>query len=203
MPDSSPLPARAAPPEDDDAPLVARARTGDETAFGELMQRHYGPVFRRVVSFLRHEEDARDLCQDIWLAVWRELPRFRGDSRFQTWLFPLVTRRAIDHLRKRRRWYARFLPFLDGTDEAPAFEPADPSPSAPSLLERGERREAFEQALASLPPELRAVLALRELDGLSYADIAATLDWPAGTVMSRLHHARRLLTRKLKDLPCA
>lgn len=182
------------------------ARGGDEQAFGHLVRTHYDSIFRRVVSIVRNEQDAKDLCQDIWIAVWKQLPTFRGESRFTTWLFPLATRRALDHLRRRRRWLDRFLSFTrpatrDGEPET-QWEAADPSPGTTDTLERSERREMLERALKTLPPDLRAVLALRDIEGLAYAEIATALDWPIGTVMSRLHNARRQLTRQLKNFPC-
>lgn len=188
-----------------EAALIVQARGGDERAFGALMQLHYEKVFRRVVAIVRHEEDARDLCQEIWLTVWKQLGSYRGEARFSTWLFPLATRRAIDHLRKRRRWFDRFLPFAKPdaeTDSVVEIEVPEPGPGPRDLATRHERRERIERAMASLPPGPRAVLALREFEGLSYAEIATTLDCPVGTVMSRLHQARRLLLNELKDLPC-
>lgn len=207
---------RVRPPErqspvETDPEIVRRAQAGDEHAFGELVRLHYAPLFRLVAAIVRDEHEARDVCQEIWLTVWKHLKSFRGDSRFSTWLHPIAVRRAVDHLRRRRRWYTRFLPFSgDGdaieagsvaaTEIAPAAEsdPGDPRRD----LERAEREHRFERALASLPPKLRAVLALREVEGLSYAEIAQTINCRPGTVMSRLFHARRLLARKLGDLTC-
>lgn len=205
LPATSPDGAPGDSQAEHEASLVKRSQEGNESAFGELMQLHYEKVFRRVVAIVRNEHDARDLCQEIWMQVWQTLSTFRGDARFTTWLFPLATRRAIDHLRKRRRWFDRFLPFSredEGDERRPDFEPADPSPGPQSTAEHHERQIQFEQAMASLPPALRAVLALREVEGLSYAEIAETLHCPQGTVMSRLHQARRLLLQHLKNLPC-
>jgi len=190
--------------------LIQRAQSGNEDAFGTLMRSHYEPVFRLVSSMLRDEHSARDVCQEVWLTVWKRLGTFRGDAKFSTWVHPIAVRRAIDHLRARKRWFNRFIPFLSdtaGADEggtqntvaaAPeAVEASDPRQD----LEQVERTERFERAIASLPPKHRAVLALREVQGLSYDEIAAHLDIARGTVMSRLFHARRLLAQKLGDLP--
>lgn len=188
-----------------DSALIARACEGDEAAFGELMQRHYEPVFRTVLAIVRNEHDARDLCQEVWIKVWRQLPTFRAEARFTTWLHPIAVRRALDHLRKRRRWFDRFLSFQREDEEgraAAAFEPVDESPAASGLLEQQERRERFEAAIDSLPPKHRAVLALRELQGLSYDEIASAVGCRRGTVMSRLFHARRLLVQHLRDASC-
>lgn len=203
MPEARPTPA------EDDAPLLQHARAGDEAAFGELVRRHYERVFRVVLSVVRHEEDARDVCQEVWVTAWQKLGDFRGDAKFSTWLHPIAVRRAVDHLRKRRRWFDRFLPFRTEGDESDGI--ADTTPSAPEpvaesdprdQLERTERDRRFERALASLPPKHRAVLTLREVHGLSYEEIAQALKCRPGTVMSRLFHARRRLVRKLGDMPC-
>lgn len=188
--------------------LVRRAQAGGEEAFGALMRSHYEPVFRLVNSMLRDEHSARDVCQEIWLTVWKNLPSFRGDAKFSTWVHPIATRRAIDHLRGRKRWLNRFIPFLSEAEmedsserhfgAAEAADTNDPRKD----LEHVERNERFERAIASLPPKHRAVLALREVQGLSYDEIAANLGIARGTVMSRLFHARRLLAQKLGDLPC-
>jgi RNA polymerase sigma-70 factor, ECF subfamily len=194
---------------DVDSSLVQRAQAGDEDAFGELMRSHYEPVFRLVVGIVRNEHDARELCQDVWVTVWQRLGTFRGEAKFTTWIHPIAVRRALDHLRKRRRWFDRFLPFAAEREDrdaagvvATAPEAIDPTPDARTDLERTERREHFESLLASLPPIHRTVLALREVQGLSYDEIAKILRCRPGTVMSRLFHARRLLARKLKDHPC-
>ncbi len=185
---------------------INAAQSGDETAFGELMQLHYEQVFRTVLAVVRNEHDAREICQDVWVKAWQQLTQFRGDSKFTTWLHPIAVRKAVDHLRKRRRWYDRFLP-LGGTrddnpDAPPAPEPADDQPSAPDQLESAEKHERFEYLLASLPPKQRAVLALREIQGLTYDEIAQALGCRRGTVMSRLFHARRQLAQKLRETPC-
>jgi RNA polymerase sigma-70 factor (ECF subfamily) len=192
--------------------LVARAQAGNEDAFGTLMRSHYEPVFRLVNSMLRDEHSARDVCQEIWLTVWKNIASFRGDAKFSTWLHPIATRRAIDHLRGRKRWFNRFIPFLSDTSEAVGEESGGDRIAAAAEavaesnprqdLEHQERNLRFERAIASLPPKHRAVLALREIQGLSYDEIAENLGIARGTVMSRLFHARRLLVQKLGDQPC-
>ncbi len=180
-----------------DADLLRRAQSGDEAAFGTIMRQHYEKTFRLVFAIVRHEADARDVCQEVWLTIWRELPRFRGDAKFSTWLHPIATRRALDHLRKRRRWFDRFLPF-NPDDKAITAAPETVTAEDASRLAAGADRAAqLRAALDSLPPKMRAVLALREIEGLSYEEIAQATSIPTGTVMSRLYHARRLLAQKL------
>lgn len=187
----------------DEARLLTEARAGDEEAFGEVVKEYYPAIFRRVVSILRNDEDARDVCQEVWVLAWKRLERFRGDSRFATWVYTIATRAALDHLRKRRRWFDRFLPFTPAGEETPVtWEPEACEPGPRDQLEDAERKARFERALAALPPKHRTVLALREVEGLSYDEIANAVGCRAGTVMSRLYHARRLLLKKLGGISC-
>mgnify|MGYP002379934510 CR=1 FL=1 len=191
--------------------LIQQAQAGGEEAFGTLMRLHYEPVFRHVCAMLRDEHSARDVCQEIWLTVWKNLGTFRGEAKFSTWVHPIATRRAIDHLRSRKRWFSRFIPFrtdTDGTsDEAAGGDRVEAAPEASDAsdprqaLERREGDARFERAINSLPPKHRVVLALREIQGLSYEEIAAQTGLARGTVMSRLFHARRMLVQKLGDQP--
>jgi RNA polymerase sigma-70 factor (ECF subfamily) len=191
--------------------LIRRAQAGNEDAFGTLMRSHYEHVYRLVNSMLRDDHSARDVCQEIWLTVWKNISSFRGDAKFSTWVHPIATRRAIDHLRSRKRWFSRFIPFQSDTGEAGTGESGNDRVAAAREataesdprqdLENQERKARFERAIASLPPKHRAVLALREIQGLSYDEIAENLGIARGTVMSRLFHARRLLVQKLGDQP--
>ena len=195
------MPVPSLPPTEPDAALLRRAQAGDEAAFGAVMRSHYERTFRLVYAIVRHEADARDICQEVWLTVWKQLPAFRGEAKFSTWLHPIATRRALDHLRKRRRWYDRFLPFATGDDTVESAPEPVTTDDAGRQSEANERTVLLQRALASLPPKHRAVLALREVEGLSYEEIASATGIPAGTVMSRLYHARRLLAQKLKENP--
>ncbi len=188
-------PAPLQPADEND--LLQRARQGDEAAFGRLMQAYHGYVFRLVWAIVRHDHDAADICQEVWLTVWQKLPTFAGTGKFSTWLHPIATRRALDHLRKRRRWFDRFLPFATSPEGPPVEPAADGDPR--DDVAGSELRDRLDGALAALPPLHRTVLALREIQGLSYQEIARTVRIPAGTVMSRLYHARRLLAQKLKE----
>jgi RNA polymerase sigma-70 factor (ECF subfamily) len=190
----------ASPRLDDENTLLHLAQAGDEAAFGALMNTHYAYVYRLIYGIVRHEHDTRDICQEVWLTVWRKLPDFQGTGKFTTWLHPIATHRALDHLRKRRRWYGRFLPFASGSDANHSSE-ATVGEEGRNDTDRADLRDRLDQALATLPPMQRTVLTLREVQGLSYEEIAKAAGIPAGTVMSRLYHARRLLAKKLKDNP--
>jgi RNA polymerase sigma-70 factor (ECF subfamily) len=180
-----------------DPEVLRRAQAGDEAAFGVIMRSHYARIFRLVCAITHNETDARDICQEVWLTVWKQLGTFRGEARFTTWLHPIATRRALDHLRKRRRWFDRFLPFGSDHDSVSAAPEPATTDDAGRQLEGAETVTRVRAALATLPPKHRAVLALRELEGLSYEEIAQTVGVPVGTVMSRLYAARRLLAEKL------
>lgn len=192
------MPASAPHPPVLDPELLRRAQAGDEAAFGTIMRAHYERIFRLVYAMVRHEHDARDICQEIWLTVWKQLPNFRGEAQFTTWLHPIATRRALDHLRKRRRWFDRFLPFStndSAIESAPEPASADDTRQA---SETTDRTAQLKTALDSLPPKLRVALALREIEGLSYEEIALATGVPTGTIMSRLYHARRQLAQQFK-----
>jgi len=175
-----------------DVDAVARARRGDHEAFRVLVERYQGRVYRLALRILRDPEAARDAVQEGFLKAYGALDRFEGRSGFYTWLYRLVFNLCIDM--KRRDRSGRHVEW----DDAVASE-AEPGPmsAATDLGEperdaaRGELRDAVIRAVAELSEDARRTLLLREVDGLSYAEIARTLEIPKGTVMSRLHHARR------------
>ena len=176
-----------------DADAVARAREGDHEAFRVLVERYQGRAYRLAVRVLKDADQARDAVQDGFLKAYGSLDKFEGRSGFYTWLYRLIFNLCIDM--KRRDRSGRHVEW----DDEVAREVASGGPGAePSLglepgreLERGELREALGKAIDALPADAKRTLLLREVDGLSYAEIAKALDIPKGTVMSRLHHARR------------
>jgi RNA polymerase sigma-70 factor (ECF subfamily) len=187
--------------ERSDAEIVARAREGDREAFGLLVQRYQGRAYRLALRVLRDEEQARDAVQDAFLKVYGSLGRFEGRSSFYTWLYRLVMNQCLDMKRKDRS--DRQVEWSDETaweaplEAAAAGGGAEAAESAAEALERGELRAALAAAIAALPDEARRTLELREIDGQSYAEIAECLGIPKGTVMSRLHYARRRLRAAL------
>ena len=184
-----------------DGELVERARRGDREAFRVLVERYQRKVAALAIGMLRNREDALDVVQDTFTKAFQSLDKFKGDSSFYTWIYRIGVNLCIDHQRRESR-YVQTAGDLDdgGEDVAP--------PSADEL----ERDEPFEMARSSeigahlveaineLTPEHRAVILLREVDGLSYEEISQVLDCPKGTVMSRLHYARRHLQARLKGL---
>lgn len=185
---------------DPDAPLVARARHGDRAAFDELTERHLAVVWRVVHRIVGHDEDARDVTQDVFITAWQALADFRGDAKFSTWLHQVAVSRALNHVQRaaeRLRRASRPLvptpdPYAD-VDAGPAWEPASNDPSPLASLEARELLERLARCLEEVPAEWRAVLALREAEGLSYEAIAEVAGIALGTVRSRLARARAQL----------
>lgn len=192
----------------DDLTLVRRARSGDQRAFGLLVQRYQKKVYAVALGMVKDAEEAMDVSQEAFVKVHRYLDRFKGDSSFYTWLYRITTNTCIDVLRRRGITSSDSVEYDDSVqlDTAEAnlgllSSQVDASPSR-SLLRR-ELGEKLEEALAQLPEKHRAILLLRELEGMSYEDLSRTLEIPKGTVMSRLFHARakvqRLLSSYLRD----
>lgn len=185
-----------------DADAVARARNGDHEAFRVLVERYQGRAYRLATRILGDPDQARDAVQDGFLKAYGSLDRFEGRSGFYTWLYRLIFNQCIDM--KRRDRSGRTVEW----DDEVAREASPGLPAADALhgrgepareLERGEVREALTRAIEALPDDARRTLLLREVDGLSYEEIATSLGIPKGTVMSRLHHARRRVREMLVE----
>ncbi|MBP7148750.1 MAG: sigma-70 family RNA polymerase sigma factor [Acidobacteria bacterium] len=175
--------------------LIELARLGDRDAFGRLMQAHLPRVWNVVWRIVRHEQDAEDIVQESFLAAFRALPAFRGESRFSTWLHRIAVTRALNHLDRKAERVGRSSVPLDG----PAAPPVrDGAPTPLQSLERKELLRRLAECLPKLPPAWRATLALRDGDSLSYEHIADVLSLNVGTVRSRLARARAAL-RKCVD----
>ena len=181
--------------------LVARARDGDQDAFGALVQMYYQRVFNIARGFVHEPEEARDLTQQAWLKVWKKLHTFKGRSGFCTWLYRLVTFVCLDYLRKKkRRAETELLETLETHREAGAEPAPSATPNPVRALEATEIRQRFDQALETLSPTQRTAIVLREMEGLSYEEIARSMRCSKGTVMSRIFYARKNLQQELEDL---
>ncbi|MGO9829275.1 MAG: sigma-70 family RNA polymerase sigma factor [Myxococcaceae bacterium] len=188
----------------DDLTLVRRARSGDQRAFGLLVERYQKKVYAVALGMVKDAEEALDVSQEAFVKVHRYLDHFKGDSSFYTWLYRITTNTCIDVLRRRGASTSESVEYDDSVqmDLAEANLGAlgsqlDSSPARTVL--RRELGEKLEEALAQLPEKHRAILLLRELEGMSYEDLARTLEIPKGTVMSRLFHARAKVQRLLAD----
>ena len=178
----------------DDRRLIAETLAGRTAAYGELVRRHQDRVFNLAARILGNPEDAADAAQEAFLHAYQALPGFKGDSEFFTWLYRIAFNAAVSQKRKRRP--AGRLDFGDGGSTEPA-DPASLDPP-PSGLEQAEEVAQLTAALARLSADHRAVLVLKDIDGLAYDEIAAVVGVPVGTVRSRIHRAR-LELRTLLD----
>lgn len=173
--------------------LARAAAGGDEAAFGELVRLFEKKVYNLALRMCGNPEDAADAAQEAFLAAWKGLPNFRGEAGFSTWLYRLTSNAAIDHLRRTRR--QREEASLD--DEALRLDAVDGAPSPQAQAEGEELRAAVLSGLNQLSDDHRQALTLRELQELSYEEIAAILEVDLGTVKSRISRARGALRKIL------
>ena len=193
----------------DDQELVEAAKAGDRRAFQELYQRYERKVYAVAYGFLRNQEDALDVLQEAFIKVHRYLPNFEGQSSFYTWLYRIVANLCIDHLRrsgrKRDVEFDDRLRHDDPSESATDYVTISPVGDPAQAVKNKEILAAVEHALDKLSEKHRAVIVMRELQGMSYADMAKAMNCSKGTIMSRLFHARRnmqkLLRERLDHLP--
>ena len=168
--------------------IIARARRGDADAFEQLVVAYRDQVFRLALRMCGNEADADEVAQEAFLSAWKALPNFRGDSRFSTWLYQLISHAAIDLMRREKRQIA--------AEDITEVSAPDPGPSPQQQAERSETRQAVRDAMGQLSPEYRQIVVLRFLQELSYEEIGVVLKLPPGTVKSRLNRAKS----QLKDI---
>jgi RNA polymerase sigma-70 factor (ECF subfamily) len=186
---------------EEDRELILRAQKGDQAAFRKLVERHQRRAFAIAMGLVRDENDARELVQDAFLRVYRNLNSFQGGSSFFTWLYRIVTNLAIDLMRKPGRRDAELVDGQAAPDEATDFplvariDGADPI----DVMRRREIAGRIQAALDALPPYHRGVILMREVEGMSYEEMAVAMGVSKGTIMSRLFHARQKLQRALAD----
>lgn len=189
-------------PAVDDHELVLAARKGDRDAFRSLFERYHRRAYALALGVLRHPDDALDVVQDAFVKAHKYLDKFEGNSSFYTWLYRIVMNLAIDHLRKHRRVKPVEL------DEAKLEDAHVEESLLPRILGGNpgralldkEIRRRLDAALDELSDNHRAVLVMRELEGLSYEEMAQAMGCSKGTIMSRLFHARRNMQKRLIDL---
>lgn len=172
---------------------IEGCRRGDPDAQHRLFHVYKDRVYSLALLLCRNSADAAEITQDVFLKVFQSLDQFRGDSKFETWLFRIVVNAASDHHRRMRRQFLRESGFW--WNQRILSRATEQGPGAASTVD-----EAVRKAVRSLPPKLRVCVVLRYVEALSYEEIAATLDCPSGTVAARLSRAHRLLARKLASL---
>jgi RNA polymerase sigma-70 factor (ECF subfamily) len=183
----------------DDAALVQRAKAGDEDAFAGLVERHQSRVYHHALRLMGSVEDAEEVLQDTFLQVFRNLDRFEERSRFSTWIYRIATNEALMRLRKARRKREVFLEDTPGGGQF-GEEIRDFARSALDDVQDAEIREALSRTLAELPEEYRVVFTMRDIDGLSNAEVAEVLEISVPAVKSRLHRSRLFLRDRLSKV---
>ena len=172
---------------DDDFSLIKRFIEGDESTFSILVQRHKEKVRNIIYLTLGNHDLVDDLAQEVFLTIYKNLGRFRFESQFTTWLYRITVNKCKDHLRKMKIRHI-FLPLKD-SDEDPGYEPSP---------ETSDMKEIVHQAIDKLPDKLRIPLLLKDIEGLSYQEIAESVQCEIGTVKSRIFRAREGLKTLLK-----
>lgn len=191
----------ARPFDDADHELVKAVLDGDGTAYRGLVERYQGRIYNVCYGMVRNPEDARDLAQDAFVKAYKNLHRFRLESSFYTWICRIAMNVSIDWLRRQKVRRAEAFDEGIATRESGgvislAHHRNDPGKD----LERKRIYEAILEALDELPEDQKQVVVLREIEGLAYKEIAAVLDIPEGTVMSRLYYARKKLQKSLAEV---
>ncbi len=179
---------------------VEQARRGDEEAFGALVRTYHERLYGVVYRFAQNVDDANELVQQTWVKVWQKLHTFKGEAEFFTWVYRIATYAGLDFVRKRKRRSEDPLPDgLEPAREVGAEMPHSTNPRPDVQIQHGEIRDRFAAALQALTPEHRMTLTLREVEGLSYDEIARAMKCRKGTVMSRLYYARKQVQEQMRE----
>ena len=183
-----------------DPELILRLQRGDEWAFQLMVRRFRNKIFSIAFGITLDAEESQDIMQEVFLQVYRTIGDFRGDASLATWLHRITVNRSLNW---KRRWARRFKWLhvsTDSTDGQPAVEPESDLPSPEIRVANAQTRRQIDNALKMLPDQARTVFVLREIEGLSYEEIADAIGIKLGTVRSRLFHARKRLKEILQPL---
>jgi RNA polymerase sigma-70 factor (ECF subfamily) len=184
-----------------DAQLVMRVQKGDKQAFDLLVLKYQRKIQRLLSRMLRDQSDIDDVMQESFIKAYRALPQFRGDSAFYTWLYRIAINTARNWMASQKRRPSS--PGLNQTEDGETFDEIDnltDNNTPESVLASREIANTVNAVIEQLPAELRTAIVLREIDGLSYEEIAQTMDCPIGTVRSRIFRAREAIAAKLKPM---
>jgi len=180
--------------------LVERVKRGEKAAFDALVLKYQQRVINLVSRFVRSHADAQDVTQDAFLKAYRALPNFRGDSAFYTWLYRIAVNTAKNHLATQSRRAGELDKDISEIEQIEANDALRDKATPERLLLRDEIQATVLTAIRELPEDLRTAIMLREVDGMSYEDIAGVMECPIGTVRSRIFRAREGVDKQLKPL---
>lgn len=184
----------------DDQILVERAQNGDKRAFDLLVLKYQHKIAKLIMRYVRDPSEALDVSQEAFIKTYRALPKFRGDSAFYTWLYRIAINTAKNHLVAMKRRPVDFEVDLQDPDSYDMNARLQDTDTPDRIAQREELRDTVEDAIAALPDELREAIILREIEGLSYEEIARAMDCPVGTVRSRIFRAREAIEGRIGPL---
>jgi RNA polymerase sigma-70 factor (ECF subfamily) len=179
--------------------LVERVKAGDKHAFDLLLLKYQHRIVKLIMRYVRDPAEALDVSQEAFLKAYRAIPKFRGESAFYTWMYRIAINTAKNHIVASRR---RPLDYTADISEPGEFDwraEMQDRDTPEEVIQGDELRAAIEKALQELPDELRTAITLRELDGLSYEEIAQVMECPVGTVRSRIFRAREAIDIKIRQ----
>jgi len=186
--------------ESTDKELVKRVQKGEKGAFDILVLKYEHKIVNLVMRYVRDPELSLDITQEAFIKAYRALPRFRGDSAFYTWLYRIAVNTAKNHLAAQRRRPKDIELDLQDPEQYGLHAKLKETDTPEAVALSQELQETLERAIAALPDDLRQAIVLRELDGMSYEEIAQTMDCPVGTVRSRIFRARDAIGKKIGTL---
>ena len=187
--------------EESDLVLVKRVQRGDKTAFDLLVRKYQHKVVKLVLRYVRNPAEAEDIAQEAFIKAYRALPQFRGDSAFYTWMYRIAINTAKNSLASRDRSPIAYDLDLTDPEESHSVQTKLQDPDTPEGMALTEEiRGIVNSAIEALPEELKTAIVLRELDGLSYEEIAAAMECPVGTVRSRIFRAREAIDKRLREV---
>ena len=186
--------------ESTDKELVKRVQKGEKGAFDLLVLKYEHKIVNLVMRYVRDPEQALDITQEAFIKAYRALPRFRGDSAFYTWLYRIAVNTAKNYLAAQRRRPMNIELDLQDPEQYGLHAKLKESDTPEGLALSQELQDTLERAIAALPDDLRQAIILRELDGMSYEEIALTMECPVGTVRSRIFRARDAIGKKVGTL---
>jgi len=183
-----------------DAELVKRVQAGDTTAFDILVQKYQHKVVNLVGRFVSDQTECQDIAQDAFIKAYRAIGNFRGDSQFYTWLYRIAANTAKNHLASRARKSPNYTVDIADAEHFEGHSGLKEYTTPENLLLTDEIKQTVFAAIEGLPDDLKSAITLREIEGLSYEEIAEVMDCPIGTVRSRIFRARDVIDKELRPL---